>query len=280
MKRDLSPKYRFIFLLAFALPLELAGEQGTATGKLTLGGKTTPLTHAYALARPDTFDKTKENILVVLSDVAIPDEALWEDFPGLKMATAGRLHAVEIEFKPDRSVKAAGAVHEAFTDSLGYHGIPDPEFQVKAFNAQVVEGALSSGKPEELMKRPFEFSATFRAPILHRPAPTATGAGAAQTAPARVVLAFLAAAKAGDKGAIKKLLTAEYAKPLDTPLGKDILNAWKTSGPNPATTEMSTVDIRGASAEVVYTEKKGGGLAAKFTLVLQDGQWKIDGAMM
>ena len=281
MKRELSPSLSgAILLLALAVPLQAAGEQGTATGKLTLGGKTTPLTHAYALARPDTFDKTKENVLIVLSDAAIPDDALWEDFPGLKLAAAGRLHAVEVELRFDKSVKSAGVLHEVFVESQSFQGMANPEFHAKTFDAKTVEGTLSSGKPQELMKKQFEFNAAFRAPILHRPAPTATGAAAAQTAPAKVVLAFLNAAGAGDKPAIKKLLTAEYGKPLDGPQGKDVLTLWKTHCPDPATTEIGTVDIRGTSAEVVLVEKKGGGLAAKFTLVLKDGQWKIDGAMM
>ena len=78
-------------ILLFAA--KMFGEEGTASGKLTVGGKTTPLTHAYALARTDTFDKTKERVLVILSDVTIPEDTLWDQFPGLKMAMAGKLHA-------------------------------------------------------------------------------------------------------------------------------------------------------------------------------------------
>ena len=267
--------------LAFALPLQAAGEQGTATGTLTLGSATTHLTHAYALARPDTFDKTKENVLVVLSDAAIPDDVLWEDFPGLKLAAAGKLHAVQVELKADRSVKSAAIFDAAFVDSQSFQGIADPVFQVSTFDGRTVEGKLSSGAPQELVNKKFAFTAAFHAPVLHRPAPTATGVAAAQKAPAKVVLAFLQAAAAGDKAAIRKALTAEYGKPLDGPRGKDILAAWKTSRPDPARTEISTVDIRGAEAEVVMVDKsRRGDLAAKFTLALEGGVWRIDSAMM
>jgi len=155
-----------------------------------------------------------------------------------------------------------------------------PVFQAKTFDGKTVDGKLSSAGAQEMMKEKFEFSATFRAPVLHRPAPTASGAAAAQTAPAKVVLAFLKAAGAADKSAVRKLLTAEYGKPLDGPQGKDILAAWKTARPDAATTEIGTVDIRGAEAEVVIVEKSKGDMAAKFTLALEGGQWRIDSAMM
>jgi hypothetical protein len=167
---------------ALALPAA-AGEQGTATGTLTLGSATAQLTHAYALARPDTFDKTKENVLVVLSDAAIPDDALWEDFPGLKLAAAGKLHAIQVELNADRSVKSAAILHEVFVDSQSFQGIEAPAFRVATFDGKTVEGKLFSNAPQALAGKKFEFTATFRAPVMHRPAPTATGAAAAQTAP-------------------------------------------------------------------------------------------------
>jgi len=280
MKRSISIGV-FVILLAAIAPSRAAAEEGTASGKLTLGDKTTPLTHAYALARPDAFDKTKENVLIVLSDVPIPEDSLWEDFPGLRMGAAGRLHAVEVELRSDKSVKAGGVVDASFVDSQGYYGMENPQVQLTTFDARTVEGKLFTAKPQDLMKKRFEFAATFRAPILHRPAPTASGASASETAPAKVVLAFLKAAAAGHKAAIRKLLTAEYGKPLDGPRGKDILNQWKTNHPDPATTEIGSVDIRGTSAEVVMVNKsKDGGMEAKFTLTLDGGQWRIDGAMM
>ena len=267
--------------LVCLVSLSAAAEQGTVTGTLTFGGATARLTHAYALARPDTLDKTKENVLVVLADAAIPDDALWEDFPGLKLAAAGKLRAVQVEFNADRSVKSAAVLDATFVDSQAFQGIAEPVFRAATFDGKTVEGQLSSAAPQELANKTFEFTATFRAPVLHRPAPAASGKAAAQTPPAKVVLAFLKAAAAGDEAAIRKLLTAEYRKPLDGPNAEAILAAWKTHGLDPATTEISTVDIRGAEAEVNFVDKSnGGGTAAKFTLALVGGEWKIDSAML
>jgi hypothetical protein len=280
MTRKLSPALAVFLLASLLFAAATLGGEGTAMGRLTVGGKTTPLTHSYALARKDTFDKGKENILIVLSDAAIPEETLWDDFPGLKLALAGQLHAVEVQLASDKSVTSGGIAHEAFTESQGYFGTASPEFRAKTFNGTLVEGKLFSGEPQELNKLKAEYSATFRAPILHRPPPTATGAAAAQTAPGKAVLAFLKAAAAGNKASLKRLMSAEYGKPLNGPTGKAIVAQWKTSHADPIASPIDTVYITGNSAEVVLSDKSTGTMAAKFSLVLVRRQWRIDGAMM
>lgn len=235
-------------------------DDGTASGKLTVNGKTTPLTHAYALARTNTT-------MLILSDAVVPDETLWDDFPGLKPALAGKLHAVEVELNADSSVKAAGIAHEAFKD-LGYHGTSHPLLKLTKFDANAIEGSISGDG----------FSATFRAPLLHRPAPTASGAAGADTAPGKAVLAFLKVVGSGDKAAIRKLLSADYGKPLDGPNAKVILENWKANHPDPAKMTFTSVHITGNAAEVKMHE--GDGTEATFNLVLEGGVWKIDGAMM
>ena len=256
------------------------GAEGTASGKLTVGAKTTALVHAYALARKDPADKTKERVFIVLSDVAIPAETLWDDFPGLKLGAAGQLHAVEIEMSADKTVNTAGVVHEAFADMQGFHGAPLPAFVAKSYDATHVEGKFTSGKPDDPQSTKIEFTATFSAPIQHRPAPTAAGAAVAQTAPGKAVVAFLKAAGAGDKAALRKLMTAEYGKPLDGPNGKAILAQWKANPIDPAKVPFGTAYVTGNSAEVVMVDKSTGMMSAKFNLVLVGGEWKIDGAMM
>jgi len=256
-----------------------AAEDGVASGKLALGGKTAALTHVYAIAQPDTFDKTKENVLIVLSDAAVPNDSLWDDFPGLKLAAAGQLHAILVVLNADRSVKSASILHNAFPDTDSFYGLPFPNVELKTFDGKHVAGTLSSGKGVQLEKKNFDFSATFNAPVLHRPAPTATGAAAAQTAPAKVVLAFLKALSAGDKTRMRKLLTADYGKPLDGPQGQNIVNAWKASRSKPIT-EVGTVEIHGQTASVVMVDKEHPENPPKFTLALEGGEWKIDSTLM
>ena len=107
-----------------------------------------------------------------------------------------------------------------------------------------------------------------------------TGAAVAQTAPGRVVLAFVKAAAAGDKGALHRLMTADYGKPLDGPNGKATLAQWKANPLDPAKAPFGTAFITGNTAEVVMVDKSTGAMTAKFNLSLVAGEWKIDGAMM
>lgn len=253
----MKPLYT-VALLLFATAA--FADDGTASGKLTVNGKTTPLTHAYALARANTT-------MLLLSDAVVPDETLWDDFPGLKLALAGKLHAVEVELNADGSVKAAGIAHEAYK-GLGYHGTSNPLLKLKTFDAKAIDGSISGTG----------FSATFHAPLLHRPAPTASGAAGAQTEPGKAVLAFLNVVGSGNKAAIRKLLSADYGKPLDGPNAKIILENWKANHPDPAKMTFTSVHITGNTAEVKMHEGDGGD--ATFNLVLEGGQWKIDGAMM
>lgn len=274
-------RYACLPVLAFVLAAAAAGaDDGVARGKLTLGGTPAALTHAYALARPDNLHKPAENVLIVLSDAPIPNDALWDDFPGLKLAAAGKLHAILVVLNADRSVKSASILHYAFAASDSFYGLPQPKAEIRTFDGKTVEGTLSSGRPTQLMNRNFDFAATFRAPILRRPLPTASGAAGAQTAPAKVVLAFLQALAAGDKARMRKLLTADYGKPLDGPQGADIVRAWRESRGNAPIAVINTVEIHGNTATVVLIDKTAPDNPPKFTLTLEGGEWKIDSAMM
>ncbi len=61
--------------LLIAVP---AGAAGTASGTLTINGKTAKLTHAYAARRPDPFDKSKQATYIILADQEVPVAALFD----------------------------------------------------------------------------------------------------------------------------------------------------------------------------------------------------------
>ncbi len=78
-----------------------AAAEGKAEGKLTVNGKTTDVKYAYAWAGPGFFDKTKEDVTVIVSDVPLDAKALEDEFERIHMADAGKLHAFEITFGAD-----------------------------------------------------------------------------------------------------------------------------------------------------------------------------------
>jgi hypothetical protein len=91
-------------LASFALLAAPArAADGKAEGTITVNGKTTKLTHAYARAVPGFFDKTKEDVEVILSDAALDGKALTDQFERIHMADAGKLHAFEMTRTASRS---------------------------------------------------------------------------------------------------------------------------------------------------------------------------------
>lgn len=255
-----------------------AGE-GTASGSLTVAGKTIPLRYAYARAQKGFFDNAKEDVLVILSDVPISEAALADEFARHHLAEEGKLHAVEVVLDADHQPIGGGLLHEAWKKTGGYVSVSGMHvFTSKTFDGKVAEGTLGMKKPSEFMGNTFAYEATFSAPVWRKPAPTVSGAAAAQSAPGKAAIAFMKAARSGDKAALRKSMSAEGGKQLDGPNGKDILELLKVMTPDPATATIESVDVKGSTAEVTVVERsKDGSVTSTLHLVLDGGQWKIAG---
>src|ERR1700682_699387 len=87
--------------LGLSLPAFSEADPGKVTGKMMVNGKTFKLTHVYASARPGSRDKKQVEIRVILSDVAISAEDLANSGNREKLATAGKLHAIELMLGAD-----------------------------------------------------------------------------------------------------------------------------------------------------------------------------------
>ena len=102
-------------------------------------------------------------------------------------------------------------------------------------------------------------------------APQAPG----DTPQGKVVLAFYKAAHDGDVAGLKKCITADMAKDLDGPQGKDIVEMLKNV--TPATNRILKVTVTGKTA-VVDTEQKDGDTTMNehVKVVLVGTEWKVD----
>jgi hypothetical protein len=259
----------------------VAAEQksGTADGTLTVAGKTTPLEYAYARAGKGFFDKTKEDVLVILSDVPIPDAALDDEFARHKMAADGKLHAVEVTLNSEKEPISGGLLHEAFASTQGYVSVAGMHrFEPTAFDGKIVAGKLWMEQPNEFMDKKFQYAATFRAEVWRKPPPTFSGAAAAQSAPGKATIAFLEAAHAGNVAKLKKIVSGEIAQGLAGPQSKDLLEMLKTMTPDPIRGKIESIDVHGDQAEaVVVEESKDGSVTSTIRLTREDGAWKVTG---
>ena len=103
-----------------------------------------------------------------------------------------------------------------------------------------------------------------------------TPAALAATPQGKVVLAYYKAAHAGDLEALKKCITAESAKELEGPHGKEILGMLKEMTPA-ATPTITKVDVTGKTAAVDAQIKEGATTTTDHhKLVMVGTEWKIN----
>ena len=274
-----------VFLAGFVLAAGVAAvapcafaADGKAEGTLTVNGKVTKVSYAYARAVKGFFDKTKEDVEVVLSDVPLDAKALEDQFERMKMADAGKLHAFEI------TIDAEGKPISTKFQHNGFKG-PSPSglssadvFTKKTFDGKTVDARYKSAKPSEFFGNTYEFDVTFHADITHAPKPvlpTAAETAAARKSPqAKVYQEFLKAVQNEDLAALKKLFTKEQATNLDQPDAKKMVGLIKA---------MTAMDIqilklveKGDTAELSVSGKQDGNVQnGVVQMVKEGGAWKV-----
>jgi hypothetical protein len=269
------------FTLAVAAIAPLAAAQGKAEGNLTVAGKTTDVKYAYASAGPGFFDKTKEDVTVIVSDVPLDTKALEDEFERIHMADAGKLHAFEITFDADAKPISTSFRHDGFTKASPSGLSSEDVFEKKTFDGKTVEGRYKSAKPHEFFGTTYAFDVAFKADITRKAKPvppvppTAAETAAVQKSPqAKVYADFLNAVQKEDLGALRKLFTKEQAKHLDDPDAKKMVSMVKM---------MSATDIKvlkvvekGDTAELTVSGKQDGNVVDGIVhMVREGGAWKV-----
>jgi hypothetical protein len=140
---------------------------GTASGTLTVNGKTTKVAYAYARSVPGFFDPNTNDTQVIVSDVKLEGAALTDGFAREDLAKAGKLHAFEI------TISAEGAPVSTAWRHNGFNG-PEPSglssedvFTKTQLDDKVVEASYKSAEEAEFFGNHYSFDVAFRAPIAH-----------------------------------------------------------------------------------------------------------------
>jgi hypothetical protein len=146
--------------LGLALPVLSYGEDdrppGTATGEVSVNGKTVPLRHAYALSRPEG------GVFILLTDVPLSAKELADGQERLRLARAGKLHAVMVPVGADKKATGTVFLHNAAGVPLERQGVG--QYFPKVFDGKTVSGRLhldtrASGGVK------YRFFATFNAEV-------------------------------------------------------------------------------------------------------------------
>ena len=267
-------------LAAFAILVApvARGADGKAGGTITVNGKTTKLAHAYARAVKGFFDKTKEDVVVILADIPLETKALEDEFERIHLADAGKLHAFELTIDAEGKVISTAFRHNGFKKASPSGLSSADVFTKKVFDGKTVEGSYKSAKEHEFFGDTYAFDVSFQADITRaaKPVPpTAAETAAAQKSPqAKVYAEYLKAIQKEDLPALKKLVSAEMAKQLDQPDAKEMLKMIKM---------MSAKDIKvlkvvekGDTADLTVSGTQETGAANGVVhMVKEGGAWKL-----
>jgi hypothetical protein len=255
--------------LTLALLAARAGAApGEAKGELNVGGKTTPLAHAYAV--PQRGGET----LLLLTDEPLSDKSIKDVFERIHLADDGKLHAVEMILDSKKTPISVSIRHDAFRAHGGGYSSSE-HFEPRASEPGTVAGRIYRTEPGEFVGVAYTFDATFTAPLWREPAPTLSGAAAAGSPQAKVAVAFFTAGRAGNLAGVKKCVVADRVRDFDGPDGKKLMEVFQFA-PDPARAKITRVDVEGDTAKVTFeTESKGSTETSTVKLKLEEGKWKV-----
>ena len=114
----------------------------TVSGSLEVAGKKVDITHGFAQAKKGFFDKTKDDIEVVLCDAVVPVGSTREMFARIELADAGKVHCVENTIDATRQVINFTLRHSAFKKMGPSGGATSAVFEPKVVTATRIEGRI------------------------------------------------------------------------------------------------------------------------------------------
>ncbi|MGE5300829.1 MAG: hypothetical protein ACM3MB_07680 [Acidobacteriota bacterium] len=208
-----------IFATAIAVPQSSAAQArpvaGEALGTLTIDGKSVTLRYSYSMAQPNTFDKKKTDIAVLLTEDALAGDAL-KDIEDLRDATH-EIHGwayfkINDQGKPIHEVidhpAAGGSV-------LMMSGFTHAEFAPKKMEKNKLEGSFTTSNAEDFAGHKYEIRVDFSTPLLQakspEPLPDAkTGKALPRDGgePGKAYMAYLKAIRDKDIAALRKTAPA------------------------------------------------------------------------
>jgi len=246
-------------------------------GQLTVAGNKVQMHYAYAMAQPGFFDKTKEDIVLLVSNIPLTDKAIEDQWERNTLVSDGTLKTVEVTINSEQQPISVSVKHPAFKASpSGFSS--NYIVELKTFNEKNVEGRIYCKTEQEFFDMVYTFDFTFKAEVRRKkelPPPTeAEKAIAAKSPQAAVYLEYVEAVNAGDVKILKKVLAAEVARELDGPDGKEMLEFMQIV--NPPKAEFNRITEKGDSATLMLSaQDEGHDLIGTIEFIKEDNQWKI-----
>jgi hypothetical protein len=132
---------------------------GTATGYLTVDNERIEFTHAYAAVKPNWEDETLEDIVVILTDYSLSDEAIENERKRSDPPKEKGIEYVELTIEPDQWTSLNIRMVDGLVSVSG--GI----LELKVFDEKRVEGRFYTDGEKESAGSIWAFDFTFQAEI-------------------------------------------------------------------------------------------------------------------
>ncbi len=245
----------FIALLVLSMIIPIATAQNSAVGSITVNGKKTEFSHAYAFSRPAGV-KDMVKTTLILADKPLPAAAVTDS---MERSTARKLGDIKmlvvgfndekdiVSFSPDVDALSGSRISSAHKATL------------ETFSDQTLKGRLFTASEQQIRIAPgtYSFDVQFNVAMTTPRAPDATGKKAWDTPQGKVLADYLRAARASDKAALKRLILPEYVKELEGPKAAEGLKFLKMMSPDPKTAEFQSLIVEGnvAKIKIVVREK-------------------------
>lgn len=209
----------WILTIGLLLAVLASAADGTASGRLTIQGKTFELKHVYAREVADPFDKAANVVEVVITSDPVPEEARGDSGLMMDLYRSGKFHGVKCEYRPDGSGVGVVIMSNAYDGSISVSRSGD-SYAPKVLTKERIEGALV-WEESTLGPWTYSFEFTFAADIAARvieQEPTAEDTAKAQgLGSVKAFLALMAALHKGDKAAILAAMPEEQRAMMDGP---------------------------------------------------------------
>ncbi len=254
---------------------------GKASGTITVDGKAMTLAHAYAWAEPNTFDKQKTDVVVLLTEKPVPPEA----FTGVEgLLAVGRriqgfvLYAIDDQGSLTREVVDHPALGGQW---IQMSGATRSSFTKKTFSPQRVEGAFQTDGVEKVLGHSYQATVQAAADVTPAPRPEPLpDAKSGQPLPAgggepgKVYLALHRAIAKKDVAGVLALMRKAGRNPKDEADLKEGLEFMAAMQPaNPKVTGGFVSGDR-AVVYVVGTQEKEKEYGT-IELVREEGAWRV-----
>jgi hypothetical protein len=263
-----------------ALSSVYASEPGTASGTMTVNGKSTQLKYAISRAKENPFDKKKKDVVVLISDVPVSADNFKDDFAMMRFSDSAKMTGVMVEITDDKNVISGTMYSPLFTkfggsfSATGMHNLT-----TTTFAGLDVAGTLSMAKQDEFAGSKYIYNATFHAsPGALTPPPaaskTAKPLGANGGEPGAAYLTYVKALQRADIAGLRDGLSADRAKQLDTPEVSKMIPMIQAMEPTNIRIVSGSID--GKTATLITKGKDGDGMSdGTITMVNESGKWKV-----